>query len=70
METSSHHMHSAMDEGHKRIDKILLIKPDQVQGIGKRLNEIVNTCLEIDIRTGDASQLKRQKLDDDVATQQ
>ena len=51
-------MHSAMDEGHKRIDKILLIKPDQVQGIGERLNEIVNTCLEIDIRTGDASQLK------------
>ena len=64
-------MHSAMDEGHKRIDKILLIKPDQVQGMGKRLNEIVNTCLEIDIRSGgDGSQFKRQKLDDDVAAAQ
>ena len=30
MESSSSHMHTAMDEGHKRIEKILLIKPDQV----------------------------------------
>jgi len=35
--------------------------------MGKRLNEIVNTCLEIDIRGGDASNLKRQKIDENNA---
>jgi hypothetical protein len=30
METSSSQMHVAMDEGHKRIEKILLVKPEQV----------------------------------------
>ena len=50
MESASNNMHHAIDEGHKRIDKILLIKQDQVSAMGKRLNDIVNTCLEIDIR--------------------
>jgi|LauGreDrversion4_2_1035121.scaffolds.fasta_scaffold1429044_2 hypothetical protein len=35
--------------------------------MGKRLNDIVNTCLEIDIRGGDSSMLKRQKIDEDSA---
>jgi hypothetical protein len=50
MDVASSNMHQAVDESHKRIDKILLIKQDHVQGIGKRLNEIVSSCLEIDIR--------------------
>jgi hypothetical protein len=58
METASANMHNAVDEGHKRIDKIMLIKQDYAQGMGKRLNEILSSCLEIDIR-GDINLHKR-----------
>ena len=68
MESASNNMHHAIDEGHKRIDKILLIKQDQVSAMGKRLNDIVNTCLEIDIR-GDTQALKRQKAEEEQQLQ-
>lgn len=59
-----------MDESHKRIDKILLIKQDHVQGIGKRLNEIVNSCLEIDIRGAQGENNKRPRFEEEMAQAQ
>lgn len=61
-------MQNAMEEGQKRIEKILVIKPDRQEQIGKRLNEIVNTCLEIDIR-GDPDQFKRQRMEENMKKQ-
>ena len=45
-----------------------MIKPDRGEAIGKRLNEIVDACLEIDIR-GDANQFKRQRMESDLERQ-
>ena len=59
METASSKMQNAMEEGQKRIEKILVIKPDRQDAIGKRLNDIVDGCLEIDIR-GDITQLAKR----------
>jgi hypothetical protein len=67
MDVASSNMHQAMDESHKRIDKILLIKQDNVQSIGKRLNEIVNSCLEIDIRGVQSESNKRPRFDEELA---
>eukprot|EP00347_Sterkiella_histriomuscorum_P016679 403352271 len=68
METASSKMLNAMEEGQKRIEKILVIKPDRSESIGKRLNEIVDGCLEIDIR-GDQNLVKRQRIMDDSQKQ-
>jgi len=40
--------------------------PETQQNIGKRLHEIVDSCLEIDIRKGEVSNFKRQKLENDA----
>jgi hypothetical protein len=39
-----------------------------VQGIGKRLNEIVNSCLEIDIRGAENN--KRPRFEEEMAQAQ
>ena len=61
MQQASQNMEKAMEEGHKRIDKIMVIKDN----VGKRLNDIVDNCLEIDVR-GDGMSLKRQKLNEEL----
>ena len=50
MDEASSKMQTAMEEGNKRIERILVIRPDRTDSIGKRLNDIVDGCLEIDIR--------------------
>jgi hypothetical protein len=67
MEVASTRMHQALEDGQKRIEKVLLIKPDSAaQALGKRVSEIVSNCLEIDIK-GDV--VKRPRLEDDAQKQ-
>ena len=54
MQTSSSNMTHAMEESQKRVDKILVIKQDNIASIGKRLHDIVESCIEIDIKNGSA----------------
>ena len=42
-------MQTAVQEGTKKIEKMLIIKNDQ-SFIGKRLHDMVDSCMEIDIR--------------------
>jgi|688.fasta_scaffold915919_2 hypothetical protein len=44
-------MNAAVQESQKKIEKIMLIKsgPENQNLIGKRLHEIVDQCLEIDV---------------------
>ena len=58
-------MSLALDEGQKRIRNIMVVNVDD-NVIGKRINQIVDSCLEIDIR-GIENTLKRQRSDDAVS---
>lgn len=61
-------MSQAMEDGQKRIDKVLVIKQDNMQVIGKRLHEIVDNCIEIDTKAGSDLQ-KRQRINEEEQRQ-
>ena len=58
-------MQKTVEESQRKIEKIMTIKRDnETQSfVGKRLHEIVDSCLEIDIRKDEISSFKRQKLE-------
>jgi hypothetical protein len=60
MNNHSNHIERAVREGKSKIEKILHIK-NQPDSIGKRLREIVDTTLDIDVRS-----CKRQRLDNEM----
>jgi len=64
MQTNNDKMQKAVEEGQRKIERIISVKRDQEthSNIGKRLHEIVDSCLEIDIRNS-AMNLKRQRLE-------
>ena len=51
-------MKNAINAGHKKISKIMLINNDETK-IGKRIRDVLDSCMEIDGQGG----LKRQRLD-------
>lgn len=59
-------MSLALDEGQKRIRKIMVVNVDD-NSIGKRINQMVDQCLEIDIR-GIENNLKRQRTEEGSGT--
>jgi hypothetical protein len=52
MQANNEQMNKAVEESQRKIEKIMTIRKDgETQSIiGKRLHEIVDSCLEIDIR--------------------
>ena len=54
-------MQKTVEESQRKIEKIMTIKRDnETQSfVGKRLHEIVDSCLEIDIRKDEISSFKR-----------
>ena len=56
----------ALEEGQKKVRKIMVVNIDD-NTIGKRINSIVDECLEIDIR-GAENAMKRQRQEHDEAS--
>lgn len=65
MKMNNQQMAQALEEGQKKIRKIMVVNIDD-NSIGKRINSIVDQCLEIDIRGAEA--MKRQRLDADASS--
>jgi len=68
MHSNHESMTNAVEAGQRKIEKIMTIKqgPEAQANIGKRLREIVDSCLEIDIRKDEISNFKRSKTTDDL----
>ena len=72
MQGNNEHMNKAVEESQRKIEKIMTIRKDgETQSvIGKRLHEIVDSCLEIDIRKDELPQFKRQRTETELSQQQ
>ena len=64
-------MSKTVEEGQSKIERIMTIKQQSETEviIGKRLHEIVDSCLEIDLAQAN-SVYKRQKLENDMVRKQ
>ena len=62
-------MQNAVQKGQSKIERIMTIRNDNETSslIGKRLHEIVENCLQIDISAAAMGASKRQKLENDEA---
>jgi predicted CopG family antitoxin len=73
MKANNESMSKVVSESQQKIEKIMTIKKENEANlvIGKRLHEIVDSCLEIDIRKDEIPHFKRQKTDteENVLTQ-
>lgn len=67
MKSNNENMQRTVEEGQRKIERIMTIKQahETDATIGKRLHEIVDSCLEIDLSQANA--YKRQKTESDQA---
>ena len=61
MKVNNQHMFIALGESQKKIQRIMVIRKEGEAHIGKRIRDIVDQCLEIDINDNGA--YKRQKVE-------
>lgn len=68
MQANNQSMAKTVEESQRKIEKIMTIRKDnETQSvIGKRLHEIVDSCLEIDINRDEMVNFKRQKVDQET----
>jgi hypothetical protein len=61
MQSNNEAMAKTVEESQRKIEKIMTIRKDGEMNsiIGKRLHEIVDSCLEIDIRKDELPNFKR-----------
>jgi len=61
MQSNNECMGKTVEESQRKIERIMTIRrdPDTASIIGKRLHEIVDSCLEIDIRKDELPAFKR-----------
>ena len=71
MQRQNENMQRTVQNGQGKIERIMTIRNDgeYQQLIGKRLHQIVDQCLQIDVSAAAMGQMKRQKVDDDMAVQ-
>ena len=71
MRSNHERMSKTVEEGQSKIERIMTIKQQSETEviIGKRLHEIVDSCLEIDLAQAN-SVYKRQKLENDMVRKQ